>query len=85
MICAIDHVCTSLLGYKRSDLIGLNLASIIDTNSTPVSLQEVFSRVREGGSENRRLDFIKEDGTTAHTQVRFESSIYPTASLWAWR
>lgn len=75
VICAIDQLCVELTGYERADLIGLNIASLVDTGGCEFSIDSVLKSLKEKEMEKRRLTLVKKEGGVVHSEVQFRSYI----------
>ncbi|MDP4092414.1 MAG: HD domain-containing protein [Bacillota bacterium] len=70
-ICIVDQVCSELLGYKREDLIGLNISELIDLKLSGFSFEETYRKLSAGGIELKKLKLIRNDRTRVTADIEF--------------
>lgn len=68
----INDACLKMMGYKRSEILGTNVADYL----TPESTTKVMSHVRAGSEEPYEIEIIRKDGTTFPAEVRGRAMYY---------
>lgn len=70
VISFVNEMCTEILGFERSELVGKSILSLINMRkSKRITLEDIISRLADKNSITIELPLIKKDGETIITEA----------------
>ena len=70
-ICVVNYICADMLGYDRSDIIGLSIMSIVDLKATPITVEGIIADLRGKDSLDVNLLLYGKDGQRISSEANF--------------
>ena len=76
LISFVNHVCTDILGYEKSELIGKNIFHIINMpKARRLTIKTIIERLKDKSSIMVELPFVKKDGSTIITEANLTNYV----------
>ena len=72
-ICIVNHICPDFLGYSRPDIVGLNVASLVDLKASPFSIEAILSDLKQKDSVSLPLSLVGKNGSRFNGEAIFSA------------